>query len=252
MKEFIKNKIRESLLTEKLTEVNDDVDFIYDSIFKNDIDEIVTTGIITSDMFKTNRMDTSQLKSEPSVKANGLNHCEILFNFGYNYYKPSSNLIQISINTDAVGLILSEGGKLNDVNRYLSRNQASSILLEFKEEKIKGSIHHELTHWIDDTLNNKHIANKLNKASENGTNKFTNLPINAHYLEIQAQIHNIVQLKRKHEKLWDNLTFDEMLGLSPTLNFINYNLVGDIKAKWRRKLKERMYREGLLGKEMGN
>jgi hypothetical protein len=66
---------------------------------------------------------------------------------------------------------------------------------DLSEPRIKGSIHHELTHWVDDTMNNQHIDkfiknNEKKTAEENNVLKY----INTHYLERQAQIHNIKQL----------------------------------------------------------
>jgi hypothetical protein len=71
-------------------------------------------------------------------------------------------------------------------------------------------------------------------------------------MEIQAQIHNVKQLYKKYKDIWDDLTFDNMLDLSPLLSSINNNFSGDIKTTWRKNLKIRMHREGLLGKNMVN
>ena len=56
------------------------------------------------------------------------------------------------------------------------------------------------------------------------------LPINADKMEIQGQIHNIVQLKKEYSDIWDSLTFEDLLKLSTTLNIVNSQLVGDIKT----------------------
>ena len=70
-------------------------------------------------------------------------------------------------------------------------------------------------------------------------------------MERQVQIHNIKQLYNKHKDRWDKLTFKEMLELSPALDTL-YHAMGDknLRDKWIRLIKQRMYREGLLGKNM--
>ena len=70
-------------------------------------------------------------------------------------------------------------------------------------------------------------------------------------MERQGQIHNIKQLYNKHKDQWDKLTFKEMLELSPALDKVYYTM-GDknLRDKWVRLIKQRMYREGLLGKNM--
>ena len=51
MKKSIKKLLREGLLTEKLTNVDADVDMIYDKFFRKDIDRLNKTGIITNELF---------------------------------------------------------------------------------------------------------------------------------------------------------------------------------------------------------
>ena len=62
--------LNENLITERLTDVEEDVDFIYDKFFKEDIDEIQRTGIVTTDMFKIHETDSNILKSNQAREAN--------------------------------------------------------------------------------------------------------------------------------------------------------------------------------------
>jgi hypothetical protein len=50
--------------------------------------------------------------------------------------------------------------------------------------------------------------------------------------------------------VWDVLTFDDLIKLSPTLNNINNKLNPNFKNQWIKNLKIRMYREKILGKNM--
>jgi hypothetical protein len=81
---------------------------------------------------------------------------------------------------------------------------------------------------------------------------FNNVTINAHPLEIQAQIHNIKQLHNKYSDQWDTLSFEDMLHMSPSLTSTYRSLPYGLKIKWVKNIKMRMFREGLLGKRMFN
>jgi hypothetical protein len=229
------------LILEKLTEVNEDVDFIYNKYFKSGIDYIQENDKLDLSLFPKNEISSSELKSSPCQKAHQISPVKInINNLKYNNsYIPSLMTINISLSRNAV----------NHAQWYPTISEASNILdnknsflQEFTEHKIKGSIHHELVHWIDDVLNNRHIANKLIRNTKIKNIDFTEI-------EIQAQIHNIVQLKRKYGDIWDSITFDEMIKMSPPLNVV---LKSDGKERWIFKLKKRMAREGLLGKKMYN
>lgn len=253
MKEIIKKLLREGLISEKLTQVDSDVDLLYNTYFKEDIDYINKTGYVNNGLFKTNKTNTSVLTSEESIKANELNQCVILVNIKGNTYNPSGHIITVSITKDAIDFVINEfKGDLQAAINYLEEPQRASLRKEFTEEKIKGSIHHELAHWIDDTMHNQHIMKRTNKAMELGTANIGGIPVNSTKMEIQGQIHNIKQLYNKFNDVWDDMSFTELVSHSPTLNIISRQLKGDTKINWIRNLKTRMNREGLLGKNMIN
>lgn len=251
MKNFIKESLRK-ILNEKLTDVEVDVDAIYDKYFKNGVDEIARTNRLTKNIFSKHEIKTSSLVSEDAVKANELNPCDIFINYGSNFYRPSDSLISIGYSKGAFDFIMDNGnGDIGEALTYLDdKNQKLSLIKEFTEERIKGSIHHELVHWIDDTLHNRHITKRIGKALQQKTRDINGIPVNATKMEIQAQIHNIKQLYNKYKDSWNKITFDQMLDLSPSLKFIYKNLPSQFKNEWRRNIKRRMAREGLLGKNM--
>jgi len=242
------------LITEKLANVDDDVDLLYNLYFKKGIDELSKTKIIKPKTYqflkKTNISDTSILKSEESKLAHELNPCKILINFGGNGYNPVDKEIRISIHGQALDYAMEYDGNLElALNKLLPlRNQRSSFLQEFSEEKIKGTIHHELAHWLDDTFNKEHLKYKVTKTPE----ILKNFNINVTKHEIHGQMHNIKQLHNKYKEIWDGLTFQDLLTMSPSLNTIYHRLPQDIKKQWLKDLKKRMHRENLLGKRMIN
>jgi hypothetical protein len=87
---------------------------------------------------------------------------------------------------------------------------------------------------------------------ERNTRDLGGIPVDATKMEIQGQIHNVKQLYNKHKDIWDKISFQDMLDMSPTLYGLNNKFKGETKAKWRKGLKIRMNREGLLGKNMTN
>jgi len=238
-----------NFLNERLMNINDDVDLIYNDFFKNDIDKLNKTRIITPDMFEMNTLSTNYLISPLSKKTNKINPCDIIINHQNNFYNPILNKISITVNKNAINFVNYYDGKIDLAIRNLNDNKKINFKREFTESKIKGSIHHELVHWVDDTLHNNHISNKLKIASELNVRP-NQSKIDLSNYEIQSQIHNIVQLKRLHEDEWDTISFDDMLKLSPLLNIINNRLSDSDNKKWKRKLLSRMFRENLLGKNM--
>jgi len=253
MKSIIVKLLREGLLNEALPDVNSDVDLIYNKYFRNDISNIKAFNMVDKNMFSRSVTDTSILRSDICVKVHELNPCDIYINHGGNNYSPINKYINLSVHMGALGLVLHYDGNLNSAANSVGENMRNGFLSEFTERKIKGSIHHELLHWIDDTLNNKHLKKRLDKANEVGVNKyFKGKDINMSKFEIQAQMGNIIQLKNEFGGDWDIISFKDLINLSPPLGNIYNKLSGDDRAKWVRDLKTRMYREGLLGKNMRN
>lgn len=249
---FIKKLLRENLLNERLTDVDSDVDLIYQKFFEYDIERLNKTGKIDGNMFLRTIVDTSILTSPDSVKAHEINPCDLAINYGSNFYHPERSLISVSVIGQAIDYVLSDyGGDLNRAIASLSDiKTVKYIKSDFSEERIKGSIHHELVHWIDDTLNNRHLSKTLNKAKELKTKDFKGVPFDTHYIELQAQIHNIKQLYNKYKDIWNDLSFTDMLEFSSPLFGLYNRFKPDVRDKWVLAIKKRMAREGILGKKM--
>lgn len=257
VRKIVRQVLSESLLNERLNDVDSDVNFLYDKYFKNIVDLISSGNNVTErDFLKSSTIiDTSILSSEDCVKAHSLNPCELFINRDGNYYRPFDKKISIGFNENAVEFLLDNGQNISDALKSLADYEKENFKQEFTESKIKGTINHELLHWIDDTLNNQHLRNKLNKAKEIGSKNFKGIPFNSSKIEIQGQMGNIKQLyndfKNKNElKLWNSLRFIDLINLSPTLSLVYRQLKGDIRQQWIRNIMKRMHREGLLGDRM--
>ena len=250
--------LQELFVTEKLMSIDDDVDMIYDRYFKADFEKIAASGKLDADMFMSAKTDTSVLQSDLARQAHALNPCTIRINSqGGNFYRPTENLINITINKNAFNVIMDFGdGSIEKTLKRLNATQAARLSREFKPSTIKGSINHELVHWIDDTLHSSFITRRIQKANlaDRGGERFLSkrgIPVNADTMEIQSQVHNVLQLKRQHTDIWDELTFTEMIRLSPALSSIYFEMLDEpYKTQWKKALKQRLYREGLLGKSM--
>jgi hypothetical protein len=245
MKILIENKI---LLLEKTFDLDVDVDWIYDKFFKKDIDEIKNTGMVGRGMFIPQSTSTASLKSSVAKRAHLIKPCEIFINSDYirRAYVPSLNSIYINVNDSAVHYILWEcGGSLN----IAVKEVGSKIKREFEEAVIKSHIYHELSHWIDDVLHNNITTREVGKKQKD---KKIRKYIDFRFFEINAQIHAIKQLKRNMGDEWDEIKFSDLKHLIPSLGVITRKHVKepDKVSAWERKLKKRMHREGLLGKNM--
>lgn len=247
--------VNEDLLTEKLANVDEDVNMLYNKYFKINIDEIERTGIITTNMFKELETSTETLKTEESIKGNEINPCRIIINGfnGRNFYKPMENLISLSINKELVNYCLNKfNGDFQKCAMTFEPEQYITFLKMFSEDKIKGTIHHELAHWLDDTLNNQHLTTRVKQHKKMNTRDLNNTPIEVTKMEIEGQIHNIKQLYNKYKNEWDNVTLTDVFQHIPSLTKILNKLQSkpEIRKQWLKDLVLRMNREGLLGKNM--
>jgi hypothetical protein len=249
--EKIINEELKNFIDEKLANVDDDVNMLYNNYFAKDVKHLEETGEIS---FKSYETDSSILSSFDSVKAHGINPALIRINTNgvsnSNTYDPINSVISFGVNQQAVSYV-KQRKNINNAIRMLGNSRSAKLLsIEFSEEKIKGSIHHELAHWIDDSLHNRHMAGALMKRHEYTRNDKEN--INHTYIEIEGQIHNIKQLKNKFSDVWDDISFTELLSKSIPLTTVYDNSSGTARTNWVKKLKTRMFREGLLGKNMVN
>ena len=234
-------------------EIKDDVTLLYNLFFKKDIDKLNYTKILDNNMFSTHEIDTSILKSDICKEAHLLNPCKIKINIPSgrinNYYNFEERVIGISVNKNALEHIKDNDNNLDSARNFLySFNSKKNFSLEFSEVKMRGSIHHELAHWVDDTFNNSSVKKFIIKRNKMDISKRKD--VNISYIEIQAIIHNIYQLKLEYEDIWDILSFEDLIDLSTVLNTVYNNLKFDEREVWVKNIKKRMIREGLFGNNM--
>ena len=244
-------------ITEHLHDLDNDVDLIYDKYYKEDLEKLQTTRVLTDDMFSRHVTDTSILGDEKSVESHAINPCKIFINHSSNFYNFSELIISIGVSPAAIDYVklfkdVNKGGyDLDLAISEINKNFLDEFISEFTEHKIKGSINHELLHWINDSLDNNTLKKVGKRIAKVGRTKyFKGKDINSRNIEIQAQLGNVKQIKRKYSEEWDSMTFGQLLKLSSPLKKIFNDLPYNERREWVKNLVKRMHREGLMGKAM--
>lgn len=251
-------------LNEKTFTISKDVKYIWERAFEKYINSLKKNNYKKSNSANVddavkNGMDinlliinSSELPSKDAQEANKINPIDIfcgVYSKG-NFYNPSNKKIELSLHKQVLNLIFT--GRENDI----PESQIKSFYQELQPERIKSTIAHELSHWLDDTNHNFHITNVLKIAKELSKPDYIKLnkkSVNMTYFEIEAQIHGIKQLKMQNKKTWDELTLADLFFKYTALSSIAkevYSYGKEIGDIWQKMLVKRLSRENLLGKNM--
>ena len=268
-------------LEEKVFNISNDVNELYrlsnfDSILKSANDtyplksmpEDMKEGIKNGESFTSNITDTSILKDPDCVKAHAVNPVPIIMgvitlgnSYGYvskDKAKMDKAEIKLSINHGALSYLLRNEGVTKERLRFtMKAYMYNSLWRDLSEERVKLSITHELSHWIQDSLHGRHITNLLRTAAILNDQEILKLRqkyVDMTYFEIDAQIHAIDELKKRNEDNWNTLTLRQLFTMYPSLRAIAEHIFtghgADILNIWIQSLVKRMHREGLLGSNM--
>ena len=269
-------RLKRYLILEKTFNIKKDVDILYkkgfEKVFKifkeNDFEEmqkklkkIFRQGRSSTTLIST---DSSILKSPEAVMAHNVN--PVTIDLGSyvdgNFYRPSAIIkrqaggsgkkgeIQISMNAGVMDILMR--GDISSV----AEHELVRFANELSSTRIKSSISHELSHWISDSLYNKHISSVLDLAAELTNMELVKLgkkDVNMTYFEIDGQIHVLKELKRANKDELDELSLLDVFNSYTTLYTIASNLKRhgkDVLDLWQKTLLKRMARENLLGKNM--
>jgi hypothetical protein len=246
--DIIKEEYR--LIKEKTYNIDDDVDFIYEYYFKEDIIKINNGDY--DDIFKPKFSSSTIFSSEEAREAHKINPINIYINDknNTNGYDFINKIIYLGIHKQALSIVVN----YPSIESAVKSTGYDMIGKEFTESKIKGSIRHEMIHWLDDTFTNVFKKRKIFNPIENLRDYNKKNYIYFDKFEINALIGNIIEAKRSTSKnLWNKLTFDEMLDLTPALHTVKtiMNKIDKNKYKqWKKEVLTRMNRENLLGDNM--
>ena len=157
-----------------------------------------------------------------------------------NLYNPKKNEIIIGVPNPIRAII-------REPNMYT--HLIDDIRTEFSDIRIKSAIRHELTHWIDDSIHNNHIANTI--SNPNYIKRITQAisknqdPRYLEHIEVTAMVNQIAEIKRRVGEIkYDKLTWIQLVSMVPGLRVLN----NELGAKWREVMFSRLARENLIGK----
>lgn len=251
-----------SILLEKTFDIMADVDLIYDRFFKSLISEFNNKKIDENWLlkYKKLKMSSLELKTKDARKANKINPITIvtdLFDKNNNYYNTHELKINISVNMKVLDAYVKSNYNEKLLSIILGVGSEKLFKHEITKHRLKSSIYHELSHWISDSLYNRHIKTLVDLAKKYKNPELLKLKqkdINLTYFEIDAQIHAIRNLKNMFKDEWDTFTLDKVfLYYNSLWNIAKevYQKYGeDILIIWQKNLITRMARENLLGKNM--
>jgi hypothetical protein len=250
-----------SFLLEKLYSINRDVDYIYRILLKKTIDAI-QDGTWNGRYPRGIIIKSSELKTNQAKQAHAINPINIGYNSqSGNNYIPSLHKINISINPNAMMFLkLEDPINLKHSAKMVGDGRKTQFLNDFSEQNMKGSIYHELTHWIDDSLHSSSLAKLSNRGGaypvgSKKRNKIMyqgNKSVDTTYFEVNAQVHDLKQMKRSMgDRRWDELTWKDILQLDGSFAALAHDTkqTGEYE-KWKKMILKRLAREGLLGKNM--
>lgn len=174
-------------------------------------------------------------KSKIAKKASIIKPIDVIIGFCDNdnsLYDPNSNAIVICLSIYE----LEETIDMFDDEETIDTDFLDKI---FSKNRIKGTIAHEITHWLDDAEHDLHLTKILSTGKKSvayihkyGTREATPA-------ETQAIVHELNYLKSVWD-CWDDITFDDLI-----------HIMGwDISKDAKKQIIKRMHRENLLGKKM--
>jgi len=260
-------------LQERLYNLQKDVDFIYDHAFKEFVDDFYRGELkpleyygkkLNSDFkfvtFSTKELTTKECKEADSKLSIPI-YCGVFEdgNLLSTYHGDSSKTyLQLSLNFELIDILYSFNIKnVSEMKNVILDKELKRAKNELDSGRIKASIAHELSHWIDGAnydIFNKITAKGKNEIDRSDLLKLKNKDVTMTYFEIQGQIHGISQIKNKYQKDWNDFTLKDLFifytplyGITQTLHK-KYGT--DIVLIWLKNLIKRMAREGLLGVNM--
>ncbi|MDX8383283.1 MAG: hypothetical protein R8M45_04320 [Ghiorsea sp.] len=203
-------------------------------------------------------------KNPVLIKANETNPIKIELNNKLgNFYNYKKELVSININSQIHKFIdyhlytnVPKGSTVLDlVSKQKGAGNKTQWIQDVKGEKLKNSIAHELAHWLQDTLHNRHLS-KIMKRATNADNRNTGEQIRNQFhksvaltdYEVDSHIHQIKQLKRNiSDDVWATMSIMDMINQDSSLAGIYDSLIRKEKKEWLKHLAKRLNREGLMG-----
>jgi hypothetical protein len=252
-----------STILENTYNIDKDADYIYNKFFKDFIIKFKKKSISKEDLGELSKIisiESSELRGEDCIKAHKINPITIYRNIldkGQSRYNTEENYISLKINMDAFNLVINSGFDYKELKNKISPNKYKSLIEETTESRVTSTIHHELSHWLNDSLhgrNLKKLSDLATQLDDEDILKLKQKDVNLTHFEIDAQTHAIKNLKNQKKKIWDTMPIDDVFYGYTQLRWIAKDVLKkygkDVLEIWEKNLLKRMHREGLLGKNM--
>ena len=253
--------LKEDLLLEKTFNIKKDVQLVYDKLFKSFIAELkkgeyppdeIIQGSMKGMGYTRDSMSSSELTTKSARAAHAIKPIKINVGvFPTPSYSPIANTISLTFNPIVLN-ILRQG-----TQGTLPSNEIKRFNNETSPNRIKATIAHELSHWMNDVLHNSHIEKIVDMAAEFQDASILKLgkeDVNMTHFEIDAQIHGIKTLKQQYTTAqWNKMTLGDMMDLySPIYGTwqATTQYGKEVVGIWKKLLLKRMAREKILGKNM--
>lgn len=248
------------LINEKTYNIGQDVDLIYNKLIKS-IMKLFHKGkykeFENEIRNKQHSMYSDKLKSRQTKQAHEINPVTISFvhNGLGNHYNPIKGYIQISLNKNVMDLLAKTNYEEFNIKRDVG-SMYERFMNELSESSIKGSIYHELSHWLNDTFHNQQIKKMIKRAGETGDYSITKKGHQYTTLtdyELDAQIHAVKQVKRDNNKKYDQIDWKELMILKPALHLaFERAAFSNEYDEYMKRFTKRLHREKLLNKKLQN
>lgn len=246
------------LILEGLFDLDEDVDFLMDKFrveynleeYRKDPRHMLgKTGVLEP------TIDSRELPSALSQKADKLNPVYIRFGiFDDSGYDVQQKVIMISVNQSAInGLGVRGFGNTEVIEDY------PDILHEVSSHRIRSTITHELTHWLEDSLYDGKVTKEVDKLNTKFQKTRNSKDLvrfrNTSPQEIESFIHEFAQIKRRiPQDEWDSLTFKNIFDQHSSLRVAYDATIKKLESsdleEFSKTILKRLHREGLLGKNM--
>lgn len=257
----LKRYLKEELLLEKTFNIKKDVKLVYDKLFAGFVAEIkrgdlppteIIQGAMKSTGYSRESMSSSQLVSKSARAAHAIKPITIHAGvFPSPSYDPIDNRINLTFNPQVLDIIR------QGTQETLPKDQIRRFNSETSPNKMKATIAHELSHWMNDALHNSHIEKIVDMAHEFHDPSILKLgkeDVNMTHFEIDAQIHGIKALKQQYTTAqWNKMTLKDVMELYPPIDgtWRSTTRYGkEVVGIWKKLLLKRMAREKILGKNM--
>lgn len=261
LQEASDNVVSRKLLNESVVDISVDVAKIYRRYMANDLTLLLTNGpsALRPKILHLQTVD-KMLESSAAKEAFKKNPLTIVFYERVPMYDANTSTVYLNFDDDLIKH-LDEFGSLPEIKQRVSPGKYIHLKQAATQETTEAIISHELSHWIRDSLGSRYIAKAAIKFADRGglsskkAIKQWNGGYNDPYLsntEIDGQVYELLPLYNKYKAHWEELTWNELMYLSTALHKRNQTLSPEDKEIWKKKMKIRMQREGILGKKMRN